>query len=385
MNQYSAATADAMVASPDGKTMYIASFSDDAVKWYTRNAAGELALTGTIAYDATLRPKLYDPISIAISPDGKHLYVGCGGTARNILTYLVVNVVDGSLTYGSSQNNQELLDNRAVVASKDGNHVYVTNHGTAKSWIYNSVFHWTRNAGTGALTYEEKVSSSRMSEACGLAFNSDDTMAYVTSRFYGGINWLTRNASTGALTQQSNLTTSDHAGKSHEAIAVVVAKDDKFVYVFGAEHGYILWFTVNLLSTGNTHLSYTGQVVVSGWTGQGTSRTTPSTQTMVISPDGKSIYVSAFKDSGFAEFSVNTVTGAATEVKRFTDGAGGVDGLNSASCVVVTADGASVYVGSLGEAKVVQFSKNLGCVTCAVGKSSPAGSTLSTQCTVRFE
>jgi 6-phosphogluconolactonase (cycloisomerase 2 family) len=224
-----------------------------------------------------------------------------------------------------------------------------------------------------------------MSEACGLAFNSDDTMAYVTSRFYGGIYWLTRSASTGALTGQSYLTTSDHAGKSYQAIAVVVAKDDKFVYVFGAEHGYILWFTVNLLSTGNTHLSYTGQVAVSGWTGQGTSRTTPSTQTMVISPDGKSIYVSAFKDSGFAEFSVNTVTGAATEVKHFTDGAGGVDGLNNASCVAVTAEGASVYVGSLGEAKVVQFSKNLGCVTCAVGKTSLAGSTLSTQCTVRFE
>jgi hypothetical protein len=52
----------------------------------------------------------------------------------------------------------------------------------------------------------------------------------------------------------------------------------------------------------------------------------------------------------------------------------------TAAVVTKTAIGASVYVGSLGEAKVAHFSKNIGCVDCAVGKTSPVGSTLATQC-----
>src|ERR1700733_4505705 len=71
-----------VVVSPDGNNVYAIGSSDDAIAEFTRNADGSLTQAGCIAdvdadgtCDTTTATGLEDPQAIAISPDGKSVYV----------------------------------------------------------------------------------------------------------------------------------------------------------------------------------------------------------------------------------------------------------------------------------------------------------------------
>lgn len=65
---------------------------------------------------------------------------------------------------------------------------------------------------------------------------------------------------------------------------------------------------------------------------------------MVVSPDGAYVYATGMYDDSVAVFSRNTTTGALTFVEVKKDGVSGVDGLNEAYEIAISPDGASIYV-----------------------------------------
>ncbi len=77
-----------------------------------------------------------------------------------------------------------------------------------------------------------------------------------------------------------------------------------------------------------------------------------------ISPDGKYLYVTGSDDSALAVFSRNASNGTLTFVEVHTDGDSGIDGLAGALDVVVSPDGAHVYVAGPGDDSVAVFSRN---------------------------
>ena len=100
--------------------------------------------------------------------------------------------------------------------------------------------------------------------------------------------------------------------------------------------------------------------------GCATGRALAGPDIVAVSPDGKSVYVGAFKGSALGVFSRNTSTGALTQP---TDTTGCIVEIPTAGCatalalanpegLTVSADGANVYVAAPGSSAVDAFTRN---------------------------
>ncbi len=78
-----------------------------------------------------------------------------------------------------------------------------------------------------------------------------------------------------------------------------------------------------------------------------------------VSPDGAHVYVAALVDSSLAAFSRDGFTGELTPVEVEFDGVGGVDGLAGAHAVAVSPDGEHVYVASRSDDAVAVFERTI--------------------------
>ncbi|WP_406694298.1 PKD domain-containing protein [Singulisphaera sp. Ch08] len=78
---------------------------------------------------------------------------------------------------------------------------------------------------------------------------------------------------------------------------------------------------------------------------------------IAISPDGQHVYATGLYDNAVAVFRRAAGTGALTFVQVLRDGQLGVDGLNGAQAVVVSPDGKNVYVASALDGAVATFER----------------------------
>ncbi len=83
-------------------------------------------------------------------------------------------------------------------------------------------------------------------------------------------------------------------------------------------------------------------------------------QGVSVSADGKNVYVAAYYDSALTVFDRNVATGALSLADVFKDGVDGVDGLRYAREVILSADGRNVYVTGGTDDAVVAFERDLG-------------------------
>jgi 6-phosphogluconolactonase (cycloisomerase 2 family) len=82
------------------------------------------------------------------------------------------------------------------------------------------------------------------------------------------------------------------------------------------------------------------------------------TESVAVSPDGNYVYATSRNDDAVTVFSRNTTTGDLTFVQAKQDGVSGVDGLNGASGITISSDGAYVYVAGRVDDAVAIFSRN---------------------------
>jgi hypothetical protein len=123
--------ATSVALSPDGSHVYVTGFDDDAVAVFSRNATtGGLTFVEVQRDNAGAVDALDGATSVALSPDGNHVYVtGAGDEA------LAVFSRDGStgrLTFvealGDETGIADLDDPQSVTVSPDGEHVYVASY-----------------------------------------------------------------------------------------------------------------------------------------------------------------------------------------------------------------------------------------------------------------
>jgi cysteine-rich repeat protein len=79
---------------------------------------------------------------------------------------------------------------------------------------------------------------------------------------------------------------------------------------------------------------------------------------LALSPGGSHLYVSGAEDDAVVVFSRDAVTGLLTFVELQKDGIGGVDGLARTRSVVVSPDGAHVYVGGRSDDAIAIFARD---------------------------
>jgi len=347
--------ANGVTLSADGSHAYVAGGSDDTVSWYSRNVS-----TGALTYGGLLKDGVngvdgldyaYD---VTLSGDGNHAYVT--GYVDSAVSWYERNASTGALTYGGMLKDgvggvDGLNGARGVTLSGDGNHAYVTGlSDDAVSW-------YERNASTGALNYGGMLQDGvggvdGLDSARGVTLSSDGKYAYVVGKDDNAVSWYERNASTGALTYGGML--KDGVGGVdglYGAHNVTLESDGKYAYVVGKDDSAVSWYERNA-STGA--LTYGGVLK----DGVGGVDGLNGAQGITLSADGNHAYVTGWGDSAVSWYERNASTGALNYGGMLKDGVGGVDGLAGAENVTLSADGKHAYVTGKNDSAISWFERN---------------------------
>ena len=387
--QQGLSSANSVATSPDGKSAYVASFIDDAIVRFDRNTttgaltpAGCIADVGDAASCGTTQQGLNGASSVAVSPDGKSVYVASVDDRsisrfdRNTSTGALTPagcIADVGDTAGCGTTQQGLNSAQAVTVSPDGKSVYVA------SFTDDAMARFDRNIITGALTPAGCIADVGDTAGCGttqqgldgassVGVSPDGKSVYVASFTDDAMARFDRSITTGALTPAGCIADAgDTAGCGttqqglNGAQAVTVSPDGKSVYVASADESAIVRFDRNTTGalTPAGCIADVGDPAGCGTTQQGLR----GASSITVSPDGRSVYAVSQLDDAIVRFDRNTTTGALTLAGCIADagdpaGCGTTqEGLKGAYSVVVTSDGKSVYAASFTDDTIVRFDR----------------------------
>jgi 6-phosphogluconolactonase (cycloisomerase 2 family) len=288
------------VVSPDGLHVYVAGFDDSAIAGFRRDET-----TGALSFTDLRRDGdggidgLWGARCIAISPDGRHVYVA-GYHDDGVAIFNRIPAT-GNLNFSGRVKDSDWyvdgLDGATYVAiSPDGTNVYAAGHND------NAVVVFGRDASNGALTFLEMVQDGvdgvdGLWGAQGVTVSPDGRHVYATGFFDRAVAVFSRAPTTGRLT---------------------------FVEV--EQHVDIL----------------------------------DGAQSLAVSPDGRYVYVTGYVDDAMTVFGRDAGSGALTYLETHRDGNGEVDGLDGTSAVAVSSDGRNVYVTGFNDNAVAVFSGQSG-------------------------
>jgi DNA-binding beta-propeller fold protein YncE len=333
----------AVAVSQDGKNVYVAGAEGNAVSVFSRDSETNVLrqLTGTDgcvsetgdAGECSDGKGLDRPVGLAVPRDGNQVYATAGDStsiavlARNERKLAPL----GALTFVGclSETDAECTEQPnlsaaiGVKVSPDGRHVYVVSFGAG------AVLAFKRNAKTGALTplagLDACVSENGSGGTCvpgsglvgarAIAVSRDGRNVYVASEFNNAVAVFARNRKTGALTQLPGLDgcVADGgiagvcaAGKALKGPrGIAVSRNGRQVYVASAASDAVAVFARDPGTGKLTQLPGTdGCVSETGTGGQcGDGKALRNAGAVVVSKDGKSVYVASFASGAVAVFS----------------------------------------------------------------------------------
>jgi DNA-binding beta-propeller fold protein YncE len=327
----------AIAVSPDGRHVYVSSSNSDAIAIFARDrqtgallqpqrANGCIGAKG--AHGCAVAIGLDEPNSVAISPDGRSVYAT--SRAGNSVTSFVRNPKSGALRQlpaplagcisglplPGCASGLALVAPDVVVVSPDGNNVYVG------SFFGNAVAAFARNPETGALT-QLAGSAACIAEATagcttgialkaveGLAISPNGGNVYAATALSNAVVTLVRNPTTGALAQASDgtgcvvesaLTGCTLGRELAGANAVAVSPDGEGVYVTSLFSNSVTFFNRNASSGVLAQPEGTaGCLIYLRSAGCSFGRALLAPEGLAISPNGRNVYVAAFKSGAIA-------------------------------------------------------------------------------------
>ncbi|MCA9030526.1 MAG: beta-propeller fold lactonase family protein, partial [Planctomycetaceae bacterium] len=239
--------------SPDGKHVYTAGNSDDAVGIFSRDASTGLLTYVSAVFDGIGTDGLNGATSIALSPDGTSLYVA--GRDDDAVAVFSRNSTTGALTFVQSVFNNvggvTGLDRiLSVKVSPDGKHVYTAAGGNRNFTGSDAIGVFERNQSTGVLTFVDSYfegdaqgedTISGLDDLTDLVLSPDGSFLYAASHGYpqGSPDpWIaifTRNDLTGELTWTSVANTFDLPASfptysDPDETSLVLSQDGAFMY-----------------------------------------------------------------------------------------------------------------------------------------------------------
>jgi len=237
-----------VVVSPDNKHVYVSDFGypfggasgDGGVFTYSRDAT-----TGGRTYvENDYCGKMGGAELLAISPDGKHVYVP--GYVDDSITTFSRNATSGALTFvevdtdGVGGANGLSSPNAVAVSTGGGANVYVASEGDS------AVATFSRNSTTGALTYQELDSPAALDGVEDVDVSPDNGNVYAVSFFGDSIATFSRNSTTGALAfLEADENSDPGVDMFNGAWGLDVSPDGENVYVAALADGAVATFERN--------------------------------------------------------------------------------------------------------------------------------------------
>lgn len=344
-----------LAASPDGNHLYAAGYYDGVIAVFSRESAtGGLTLTEIQRDGVDGIDGLDCVMDVAVSPDGRHLYAV--GEWDDGLAVFSRDSTTGRLTFVEVQKEGiggvEGLDGAvAVEVSPDNRHVYVAGS------LEDSVAVFSRDSATGALTfvavYNDGIGGvDGISGASAITFSPDGRHLYATGYFGDSLAVFNRDSVTGELTfLEAFYDGSGGVDGLGGAYGVTMSPGGEHLYVAGEFDDAVALFARDN-ATGR--LTFVEAVV----DGVGGVDGLAGAIEIAVSSDGSYLYVAGWFDDSLVTFSRNSVTGVLTFVQMQQDDTAGVDALYGARSVIVSADGAHVYVSGEYDNAVGVFSRD---------------------------
>ena len=382
-----------VTVSPDGKSVYVASYDSDAVARFNRDpttgsisqpagTAGCVSETG--AGPCADGHALDGPASVAVSADGKSVYVAT--VVSDAVVRFVRNTTTGAISQpagtagcmsqtgaGPCAGGHALANPTSVAVSQDGKSVYVAS--------FDAVARLNRNPTTGAISQPSGTAGCIGGDRAGpcadghglefpneVAVSPDGKSVYVAS--INAVARLNRNTTTGAISQAAGAAgcvSDDGAGpcaNGHAleyAASVAVSPDNKSVYAATLISDAVVRFVRNTTTGAITQpVDGPGCISESGAGRCQNGHGLDGAISVAASADGKSVYAASYGKidgsyNAVARLNRNPTTGLITQPAGTTgcvseDGTGNCVngyGLSSTpSSVAVSPDGKSVYVAS---------------------------------------
>ena len=346
-----------LALSPDGRHLYVASRGDDALTVFTRDTAtGQLTSVATYRDGEAGVESLGGVEAVAVSPDGERVYAAAFDDSalavfeRDATTGMLtlIEVERQGIRDLESGDRVDGLDGAialTVVADPDGGeHLYLA--GSESDAL--AVFY--RDPADGLLSFEQVVREGAevtgLSRAVAMAASPDGAQLYVASleenavsvfhrEVDGHLSWVEIHRDGGALDGLAG------------AAAVAVAGDGRNVYVAGQDEGLAVFER-----TPAGRLSFL-QAVLSSEIGD-LSLTTD----VAVSQDGRYVYVTGFGQDALAVFE-RAADGRLTWLETELDGEAGVEGLNGATSLMVSADDGQIYATGTLDNAVAVFRRDL--------------------------
>lgn len=328
----------AVAVSPDGAHVYVAGADDDAVAVFARDAGdGGLDFVAVVRNAVNGVTGMRVPDAVAISPDGAHVYV----TSRedDALVVFARDAGTGSLAYVETLRDgaagvDGIHHASGVAVSPDGAHVYATGEHD------DAVAAFARNGATGTLTYLGVardgiggVTGIHRPSAVIVSPNGDNV--YVAGGATDSLGVFARDATTGALTFLEAEAHSDDAPGVDRPNSIVVTADGRSVYVAGHDDDGVAAFARDPADGG---LDFVEIERDHGFLGG-----LEGAFAVAASPDGAYVFAAGENDHTISTLRRDATTSALTFVEAQRDGRLGVDGLRRASALAVSPDGAYLY------------------------------------------
>jgi cysteine-rich repeat protein len=273
----------------------------------------------------------------ALSPDGRHLYV----TTKDAIVMAERDAATGSLRFAQfilqfRPGQESLWAGRDVAVSPDGLHVYTA------SDLADALAILRRDPATGRMSFVADVRAQDEPDLLGVwrvVVSRDGTTVYAGGNA-GRLVVFRRDPGTDALDRVQSVSVCPVGRIECRVRSIAVSPDDRHVYAVGEDHAYagaaddvVAVFSRDL--EGGT-LSSVQEVR----DGLGGHVDLPDLQSVVVSPDGRHVYVGGRDhETDIVSFSRDLESGALTVLQVVPSGGGA----RLTDCLAISPDGSTLY------------------------------------------
>lgn len=339
--------------SPDGQHVYAAGFLDSAIAVFARNAAtGRLSFVEAYRDGADGVDGLQGIFSIVVSPDGRHVYAS--GSSEDAVVVFSRNATTGALAPSQvirdgASGVDGLDDPNAMAVSPDGRHLYVASFNDHALAVF------SRDDATGWLSFAglEKDGLNGVDGLYGayaVRVSADDQFVYGAGLLDNSVAVFRRDADSGRLAfvevEKDGVNGVDGLGGAY---GVTLSPDGQHLYVPSLADNAVAVFSRN---TRTGRLSFVEALRDGAGGVDGLSMSFDA----AITPDGERVYVASYEDNAVTILNRNGSTGRLTLAEIERDGAFGIDGLSQADAVTLSPDGRHLYAAGFGDDAIAVFS-----------------------------